>query len=344
MSTNKVLNFAIVGTGAVAIHHFKSIQELPNARLVAVCSSTPERARAAEEKFGVPAYAAFEQLLERKDIDVVCICTASGNHLEPTLLAAAKGIHVITEKPLEVSLERADQMIAACEQAGVKLACIFQNRFKPDFQKVQQAVREGVLGKLTLGNAYIKWFRSESYYTSSDWKGTLAGDGGAALINQGIHTIDLLLAIFGEAKTVYGKVQTVKHKIEGEDLGVALLQFENGALGTIEGSTAIYPGFPERLEIYGQKGSIILEGGTIKDWHVEGQETQKAGAAAETGSGASDPNAIGHQAHKAQIADMIEAVLTDREPAVNGKEARRSLAVIKGIYASSAAGGEIKLS
>lgn len=344
MSTNKVLNFAIVGTGAVAIHHFKSIQELPNARLVAVRSSTPERARAAEEKFGVPAYAALEQMLDQQDIDVICICTASGNHLEPTLLAAAKGKHVITEKPLEVSLERADQMIAACRAAGVKLACIFQNRFKPDFQKVQQAIKDGLLGKLTLGNAYIKWFRSESYYTSSAWKGTLAGDGGAALINQGIHTIDLLLAIFGEATTVYGKIRTVKHKIEGEDLGVALLQFENGALGTIEGSTAIYPGFPERLEIYGQKGSIILEGGNIKDWHVEGQETEDVSAAAKTGSGASDPNAIGHQAHKAQIADMIEAILTDREPVVNGEEARRSLAVIKGIYASSASGGEIELS
>ncbi|MBX2872307.1 MAG: Gfo/Idh/MocA family oxidoreductase [Saprospiraceae bacterium] len=344
MSTNKVLNFAIVGTGAVAIHHYKSIQELPKARLVAVCSSTPERARLAEEKFGVPAYYSVEQLLERPDIDVVCICTASGSHLEPTLLAAAKGKHVITEKPLEISLERADKMIAACKKAGVKLACIFQNRFKPDFQKVQQAIEQGVLGSLTLGNAYIKWFRSEAYYTSSDWKGTLAGDGGAALINQGIHTIDLLLSIFGGVKTVYGKIRTVKHKIEGEDLGVALLQFENGALGTIEGSTAIYPGFPERLEIFGQKGSIVLEGGNIKQWHVEGEEAKGETAKEDTGSGASDPNAIGHQAHKDQIADMIEAILMDREPAVNGEEARRSLAVIKGIYASSAGGGEIELS
>lgn len=343
MSTNKVLNFAIVGTGAVAIHHYKSIQELPNARLVAVCSSTPERALVAAEKFGVPAYSAIEQLLERQDIDVVCICTASGNHLEPTLLAAAQGKHVITEKPLEVSLDRADQMIRACREAGVKLGCIFQNRFKPDFLKVQEAVHQGVLGSLMLGNAYIKWFRSEAYYTSSDWKGTLAGDGGAALINQGVHTIDLLLSIFGGVKTVFGKIRTVKHNIEGEDLGVALLQFDNGALGTIEGSTAIYPGFPERLEIYGQKGSIVLEGGNIKEWHVEGEEVKRESAKEDTGSGASDPNAIGHQAHKAQIADMIDAILKDREPAVNGEEARRSLAVIKGIYASSASGGEIEL-
>lgn len=344
MSTNKVLNFAIVGTGAVAIHHVKSINELPNARLVAICSSTPERAQLAQEKFKVTAYSSVEEMLEHPDIDVVCICTASGNHLEPTLLAAQKGKHIITEKPLEVSLERADQMLSACEQAGVKLACIFQNRFNPDFLKVQQAIANGVLGKLTLGNAYIKWFRSKEYYSSSGWKGTLAGDGGAALINQGIHTIDLLLSIFGQAKTVYGKVRTVKHPIEGEDLGVALLQFENGALGTIEGSTAIYPGFPERLEIYGQKGSIILEGGKIKHWHIEGEEAQSEVKEEGPASGASDPNAIGHQAHKTQIADMIEAILKDREPAVNGVEARKSLAVIKGIYASSASGGEVVLS
>lgn len=343
MSQAKVINFAIIGTGAVAIHHVKSIRELPQARLVAVCSSTPERAKVAEEKFQVPAYSDYGQMLEKADIDVVCICTASGHHLEPTLAAARAGKHIITEKPLEVSLQRADQMIEACQQAKVKLACIFQNRFNPDFQKVQRAIAEGVLGKLTLGNAYIKWFRSTAYYQSSAWKGTLAGDGGAALINQGIHTIDLLQHLFGDVKTVYGKVRTLKHQIEGEDLGVALLQFKNGALGTIEGSTAIYPGFPERLEIFGQKGSIILEGGKIKHWHIEGEDSETETKAAEPASGASDPNAIGHQAHKEQIADMIEAIRRDREPSVNGQEARKSLAIIKGIYASSESGKEVAL-
>lgn len=343
MSQDKLLKFAIIGTGAVAIHHVKSIQELPQAQLVAVCSSSPQRAKLAQEKFQVPAYSNYEEMLDQADIDVVCICTASGNHLEPTLAAAKAGKHIITEKPLEVSLLRADQMIEACREAGVKLACIFQNRFNPDFKKVQQAIRDGVLGQLTLGNAYIKWFRSSDYYQSSDWKGTLAGDGGAALINQGIHTIDLLQSLMGDVDTIYGKTRTLKHQIEGEDLGVALLQFKNGALGTIEGSTAIYPGFPERLEIFGQKGSIILEGGKIKHWHMEGETGRGAVEPEGPASGASDPNAIGHQAHKEQIADMMEAILRDREPSVNGEEARKSLAIIKGIYTSATSGREVQL-
>jgi len=338
MSTEKIINFAIIGTGSVAIHHVRSIQELPNARLVAVCSSTAERAKLAEEKFGVPAYYDFHRLVEREDIDVVCICTASGNHLAPTLAAAAAGKHIITEKPLEVSLERAEEMIAACRKAKVKLACIFQNRFNPDFEKAQAAIREGLLGNLILGNAYIKWFRSSEYYTGSDWKGTIAGDGGAALINQGIHTIDLLQSIMGDVKSIYGQVRTTKHAIEGEDLGVAMLQFENGALGTIEGSTAIYPGYPERLEIYGQKGSIILEGGKIVSWHIEGSDAAIVNPNDGPASGAADPTAIGHQAHKQQIADMIEAIAEDREPIVNGEEAKKALAIIQAIYTSSRSG------
>ena len=181
------------------------MEELPQAQLVAVCSSSPKRAQLAQEKFQVPAYSDYHKMLAEQAIDVVCICTASGNHLEPTLAAAKAGKHVITEKPLEVSLERADQMIDACQEADVKLACIFQNRFNPDFKKVQAAIEDGVLGQLTLGNAYIKWFRSTDYYQSSGWKGTLAGDGGAALINQGIHTIDLLQRLMGDVDTVYGK-------------------------------------------------------------------------------------------------------------------------------------------
>lgn len=338
MQKNAIINFAIIGTGAVAIHHVKSIQELPNARLVAVCSSSPERALLAKEKFGVPAYSDYHELLAKEDIQVVCICTASGDHLEPTLAAAAAGKHILTEKPLEVSLERADQMIRACKEAGVKLGCIFQNRFNPDFQQLEKAVKAGELGELILGNAYIKWFRSSEYYASSDWRGTLAGDGGAALINQGIHTIDLLQCMMGAVESIYGKVRTTKHPIEGEDLGVAMLTFKNGALGTIEGSTAIYPGYPERLEIYGKKGTVILEGGKISTWDIEGHSSpllaQKEGPA----SGAADPNAIGHQAHKAQIQDMIEAIAADRPPIIDGEEARKALAIIQGIYQSSKTG------
>lgn len=339
----KKIGIGIIGTGAVAEHHIKSVRELDDCELIGLASSTQERARMMAEKWGVRTYADYRNLLANNDIRAVIICTHSGNHLEPVVAAAAAGKHILVEKPLEVSLERADQMIEACRKAEVKFGCVFQNRFSPDFQLLQQAVAEGALGKLTLGNAYIKWYRSPEYYSSSSWKGTLAGDGGAALINQGIHTIDLLLAIMGEVESVFGKVRTVSHQIEGEDLGVGLVSFKNGALGTVEGSTAIVPGYPERLEIFGTRGSVILEGGKILAWDVPDMERPKPAAPEEKASGAADPMAIGHQLHKVQIADFLQAIRADRPPAVTGEEGRRALALIQKIYESSRSGQEVKL-
>lgn len=339
----KIFGFGIIGTGAIAAHHAKSIQALDNCQLIAVCSSTPSRAVEAEKKFGVQAYAAVADLLAREDIDIVCICTESGNHLEPAIAAAKAGKHVLIEKPLEVSLARADQLIAACRAANVRLGCIFQNRFSPAYLQLKEAVAQGQLGKLIMGNAYIKWYRDTSYYSSSDWKGTLKGDGGAALINQGIHTIDLLLDIMGEVKNVYGQVRTMVHNIEGEDLGTALLNFQNGALGSITGGTCLYPGYPERLEIFGENGSVILEGGQILHWNIKGQEGSGNQAATQTKSGSSDPLAVDYRLHMAQIGDMVAAVQEGREPLVNGEAGRKSLEIILAIYASAKEGKVIAL-
>lgn len=339
----KTLGFGIIGTGAIAAHHAKSIQELENCQLVAVCSSSPSRAEEASAKFDVTAYSSIDELLAREDINVVSICTESGNHLEPAMAAARAGKHVITEKPLEVTLDRADQLIAVCRSEGVKLGCIFQNRFKPGYLRLKEAVEQGLLGKLLLANAYIKWYRDPSYYSSSAWKGTLSGDGGAALINQGIHTIDLLLDIMQEVESVFGQVKTVVHNIEGEDLGVALLKFKNGALGTIEGGTSLYPGYPERLELFGENGSIILEGGEIAAWNIKGMEKPEDQPRAAQ-SGSSDPMAIDFRLHMMQINDMVEAILENREPIVNGESARKSLALIQAIYQSSKENSMILLS
>lgn len=332
---NKKLGFGIIGTGAIAAHHAASIEELENCQLMAVCSSSPSRAAEAEKRFGVKAYSRIDDLLAREDIDVVTICTHSGNHLEPGVAAARAGKHVLTEKPLEASLERADQLIAACRAAGVKLGCIFQNRFQQDYLKLKEAVEQGLLGKLIMGNAYIKWYRPEAYYSNSSWKGTLRGDGGAALINQGIHTIDLLLDLMQDVESVYGQVKTVVHDIEGEDLGVALLNFRNGAIGTIEGGTSLYPGYPERLEIFGEKGSIILEGGSIIEWNIKDSENPVKNGPSKQKSGSSDPMAVDYSLHKAQIQDMAEAIQENREPFVNGETARKSLELITAIYQSS---------
>lgn len=329
------LGFGVIGTGDIASYHVKSINELEDCHLVAVCSSTNTRAKKASDKFKVPGYSNINEFLARTDLDVVCVCTQSGNHMEPIIAAARAGKHIITEKPLEVSLERANQIISVCRSQNVKLGVIFQNRFNPAYLQLKQAIRRGDLGKLILGNAYIKWYREKAYYKNSTWKGTITGDGGAALINQGIHTIDLLLDLMQDVKSVFGKVKTMVHDIEGEDLGIAMLEFKNGAMGTIEGATSLYPGYKERLEIYGEMGSVIYEGGEIVSWNLKGEEGITNNLDQVTTSGSSDPMSIDYRLHMAQIKEMILAVQNDRDPEVNGERAIKSLKLISAIYKSS---------
>ena len=343
MTKHKPLGFGIIGTGAIAGMHAAAINASEETELVAVLSSTEARAKLAEEKFNVPADHDIDLFLSRKDIDVVCICTHSGNHLEPAIAAANVGKHILLEKPIEVSTERADELINSCEKAGVKLGVIFQNRLKPGYLKLKEAVQSGKIGKLLMGTAAINWYRDPSYYSSSSWKGTKDGDGGAALINQGVHTIDLLLDIMGDAEAVYGQVKTMVHKIEGEDLATAIVNFKNGALGTITGGTSLYPGNPERLEIYGEKGNIILEGGKIVAWNIKDEESEVNAGTDIGGSGASDPMAIDFRLHQIQIEDMVEAIRNNSKPVVTGQDAKRSLALILGIYQSSMENKKVNL-
>ncbi len=329
------LGFGIIGTGAIASHHAKSIQELKDCKLVAVCSSSEGRAQEASVKFGVPAYSNLEEFLGRDDLDIISVCTQSGNHMEPIIVAAMAGKHIIVEKPLEVTVERASRIISVCHKQNVRLGVIFQNRFNPAYLQLKQAIRQGALGKLILGNAYIKWYRDEAYYRNSDWRGTLEGDGGAALINQGIHTIDLLLDIMGDVESVFGKVKTMVHDIEGEDIGIAMLDFKNGAMGTIEGGTSLYPGYKDRLEIFGENGSIIYEGGEIVSWNLKGEEGITNNADKISSSGASDPMSVDYRLHMAQIKEMVLAVRNGRDPEVNGESALKSLELITAIYKSS---------
>lgn len=331
----KTIGIGIIGTGSIAAKHVLAINELHDAELVAVCHHDPIKAAAAENVFGVPGYSDIHEFLSHPGLDVVCICTPSGVHLEPALAAAKAGKHVIIEKPLEISLGRADELIEACESTHVKLAVIFQNRFSPDYIKLKEGIQNGDFGKILMGNAYINWFRDTSYYKTSRWKGTLKGDGGGAFINQGIHTIDLLLDLMGEVKSVFGQIQTALYPIEGEDLGAAIVNFENGALGNITAATSLFPGYPERLEIYGTNGSAILEGGKLVQWNIIGQRSGILSSASLNPSGSSDPTAIGHQLHAEQWKQFIEAIQKNLTPVVDGKTARKSLELIRAIYASS---------
>lgn len=328
------LGIGIIGTGSIASKHALAIDELNGADLVAICHHDPIKAAAAQSVFGVVGYYKLEDFLAHPGLDIVCICTPSGVHLEPAMSAAKSGKHILIEKPLEVNLARIDQLIDACTVADVKLAVIFQNRFSPDYQRLKKAVLEGDFGRLLMGNAYVNWFRDSTYYESSRWKGTIKGDGGGAFINQGIHTIDLLLDLVGDVKSVFGHVKTALYQIEGEDLGAAVLNFKNGALGNITSATALYPGYPERLEVFGTQGSAILEGGKLIHWNVKGKE-MKLDSQDSKPSGFSDPTAIGHQLHGIQWAKFVEAIQKDLTPIVDGKTARKSVELIRAIYFSS---------
>lgn len=337
------LGFGISGWGNIASHHARSISELKDCKLLAGVSRDEKKLLTMEQEFGMKGYQSFEEMLKHPEINVICICTPSGYHLDHALLAAEAGKHLIIEKPLEITVSRAQQIIKTCKENSVKLSCVFQNRFSDDYQKTVKAVREGLLGKLVLGNAYIKWFRDQAYYDGSDWRGTLRGDGGAALINQGIHTIDLLQHVMGPVRSVFGTTRTVSHNIEGEDLGVAILEFENGSLGTIEGSTSIYQGFPEKLEIHGTEGSIVLEGGKIVTWRTSKGLTKTTDQTENPGDGSSDPMGIGYALHKKQIRYIADAILQDRRPLIDGEEGLKSLKVVEGIYRSALTGEKIML-
>lgn len=339
----KTLGVGIVGTGSIAKTYAKCISELAEVQLVAMYSKSSARVQEAQQQFGVSVFTDMEAFLGNPVIDLVCVCNESGNHGTAIKQSALAGKHVLCEKPLEVTPTKVDEVIDICTSQNVILGCVFQNRCTPDFQAVYHAVKEGLLGKLLMGNAYINWYRDTDYYAKSNWRGTKQYDGGAAFINQGIHTLDLLLNLMGPLDSVFGNVQTRVHDIEGEDVGAGILHFKNGAIGTITAGTALFPGYPERLEVYGEKGSIIMQGGKITHWNVENIPAPKLIDNDTAPSGASDPTSIGHLNHKIVVQDMIDAIKENRSPMVDGVAARTSVELICALYRSSKEGKLIQL-
>lgn len=329
------LGIGIIGTGSIVNTYIKCIEELEGCELIALCTTSSVRAQEAENVFGVPVFDDLHEFLKNPKIDLVCVCNKSGLHGEATINAARAGKHVLCEKPLEVSTEKIDEIIQVCKDNNAILGCVFQNRCGSDYKAVEEVLEKGLLGKLLLANAHINWYRSKEYYTNNPWRGTLQFDGGAALMNQGIHTIDLLLNLMGAVKSVFGNMKTLIHDIEGEDLGAGILNFENGATGMISASTALFPGHPERLEIYGEKGSILMEAGKIVQWNVAQVQAPASMTKSQGSSGAADPTSIGHGNHKLVLEDMIGAIEENRKPMVDGNEARNAVEVITALYRSS---------
>ncbi|MFI5356988.1 MAG: Gfo/Idh/MocA family protein [Opitutales bacterium] len=337
------LGFGIIGSGMIADFHARAIADATGARLVGVASRNAATARALAQKHGGAFHTTeVAALVARPDIAVVCITTPSGAHLDPALAAIRAGKHVVIEKPLEITVERVDALLAAAARAGVVMAPIFQARFGAGAQRLKAALMAGRFGRLVLASAYVKWHRTRDYYQG--WKGSLSLDGGGAVMNQGIHGIDLLQWFAGMPVEVFGRTTRCVHLgIEAEDTAVATLRFASGALGTIEASTATYPGWRRRIEICGEHGSAVLEDDTLARWDFreprpEDETIRHAAADTTMGSGASAPNAISHQGHLRQIQDLVNHLRDGTPLGLSGPDSRNAVALIRALYASATTG------
>lgn len=348
MSTEP-LGFAVIGTGMIAGYHAQAIAQTPGARLVGVVSRSPDRGRDFAAKHNIPVVTAtVEEMCARTDVHVINVTTPSGAHLDPSLTAIRAGKHVVVEKPLEITPARVDQINSAAEQYGVKVAAIFQGRFGTGAQTVKAALDAGRLGRLVLASAYVKWHRTADYYKSA-WKGTWDLDGGGALMNQAIHGVDLLQWFAGLPAEVTGRIARRVHTgIQADDTTVATLLFSDGALGTIEASTALWPGWSRRIELCGENGSICLEDDFIAKWDfADSQPSDEAIRHAKRdnalGSGAGVPGGISLAGHLRQIGDLVAAVRENRPPAIDGREGRKAVALVHAIYESANTGKGVRL-
>ncbi|MDR2849082.1 MAG: Gfo/Idh/MocA family oxidoreductase, partial [Verrucomicrobiota bacterium] len=336
----KPYGFAILGTGMIAKFHARAVQDVPGARLVAVCSREQGRAEAFAQAFGCAAYDRLDAVLALPSVDVLVIATPSGAHMEAAVQAARAGKHVLCEKPLDVTLERVDAMIAAHRQAGTQLGCTFQFRYAPALEPLRAALREGRFGTVTYAGAFVPWWRSDEYYATSSWHGKQALDGGGALMNQAIHTIDLLCDLMPPVQTVTGLTASVGHPgLETEDAATAALSFKGGAVGLIYGSTASWPGHPKRLEISGTKGTAVFLDDHLEVFEFSEKRAEDAAvvshAAAGPAHGASHASDMTHTLHAACFRDFLESIEKRVPFRINGESARRSVAVIRAIYDSA---------
>lgn len=340
------VGYGIIGCGVIAPWHARAFKNIAEAKLVAVCDIIPEKAEKLKTDFEAEyAYTDYREMLARDDIHIVSISTPSGMHADIGIDAAMAGKHILTEKPIDINLVKIDKLIQTCDVQNVKLACIFQRRTSNLWKLVKRTVDEGKLGKMVLASAYLKYFRSQEYYDSADWRGTWALDGGGALMNQGVHLVDILRWIMGPVDTIFAFADHLARKIEVEDTAVASMRFKSGAFGTLEGTTSVMPGMAHRMEFHGEKGTIAVDGEKIVRWDVPGDDKEEVlkGLEDKVGDASSDPTAIGADGHQQQIADLIAAAKEDRDPMISGREARNAVELILAVYQSAKSGQPVKL-
>jgi predicted dehydrogenase len=318
---------------------------------VAVADEEVERAERLAGRFGVRAYSDIGTMLAREDVDVVDVCTPSGMHGSHAVEVMRSGRHVIVEKPMEITLPAIEEMLRVQEETGVKMAVISQHRFDAASQTVHRLITEDALGRLVLGSAHIPWWRSQEYYDSGEWRGTRALDGGGVLMNQSIHSIDLLLWFMGPVASVFAYTDTLTHRMETEDVAVATLRFHSGALGTVAATTAAYPGIITRVEVFGDAGTVVIENDQLIVLRLRGEDGEEVGAygaagpaISRQGGTAANPAAVPTATHAEQIADMMRAIRDGSTPLVDGRAARRPVETILAIYESARTGKEVHLS
>lgn len=334
----KKLRIGIVGIGNISGVHAQAIQASEKLELVSVFSSSKEKSNSFAEEYKINGYTNWEYFIYDTNLDAVSICTPNGTHLDFGEKAALAKKHVIIEKPIEVTLDRARKLITICKDNGVHLAIIYQNRFTDKISEIKRMIDNHEIGDIFMADAYVKWYRSQDYYDSGAWRGTHALDGGGVLINQAIHTIDLLQWLVGDVETIFGQTGTFTNVMEGEDNAVASLRFKNGAIGVIQASTSIQPAQSRRLEIHGKKGSILIDGDDI-DIFIDGEKAKqknKIDKEKKESSGSSSPlGGFSIVSHQNQFESISEAIQNNKNPPVTGKESMKSLAIVLAIYESS---------
>ena len=330
------IGFGIIGCGVIADFHANALFGLSeDAVLVGVADARlPAAERFAREK-QVRAFESVDELLACPEIDVVTICVPSGLHAELAIKAANAGKHIIVEKPMAITKEQLDAMEEACTRNGVMLSSVAQSRFTSGVRKAKQAIEDGYLGKMVCADVYMKFNRTQEYYNTGGWRGTKAMDGGGALMNQGIHGVDLLLYLAGDVKSVYAVSKTLARQIEVEDTLSAVLEFKSGATGVIQATTSVYPGYPRRLELNGDKGTIVLEEGNLIRWDMEDTTLPAVTLKSNVRSSASAPTDFSADNHTKQFKDVIQALRGGTKPLVDLREGRRAVDLILAIYQSA---------
>jgi predicted dehydrogenase len=341
-----MLKIALLGCGRISKRHAELLGggHIRNARLGAVCDTNPERAKATGEKFKVPSYLNFDEMMDReKDLDIVSILTPSGLHAEHVFKLAEYKKHIIIEKPMALTLDDADAMIRACDENGIKLFVVKQNRFNVPVQKLREAIEEKRFGKLVLGTIRVRWCRDQKYYDQDAWRGTWAFDGGV-FTNQASHHIDLLEWMMGDVESVFSKSITALVDIETEDTGVAVLKFKNGALGVVEATTATRPKDLEgSISILGEKGTVEIGGFAVnqmKVWNF--LDRQEDDDLVMEKYSVNPPNVYGF-GHQAYYEHVVDCILNDKKTLIDGLEGRKSLELISAMYESMETGREVFL-